>query len=184
MDTPRLPKTIENTPAAAHLAEEFARRAVPLWSGGEPWVPRAALDRELRAALESAAAQGRIVRGLESAGRALAAEARGLGLVDQKTGAARGKRASRLLVMTDDGADRFYRSVESLLRQHAPRVLGLRLTTDERHFGQQLFGPDQVARLVLVEHKDAMAGVLLALAASWQSGDRPLGEPEASDSKS
>ena len=35
---------------------------------------------------------------------------------------------------------------------------------DERALGQLLFGPDQLARLLLVEHKDAVSAVLLALA--------------------
>ena len=71
-------------------------------------------------------------------------------------------------MVTDDGPERFYRNVESLLRRHAPRVLGLRLSANERVLGELLFGPDQVARLLLVEHKDAVSKVLLALATGWK----------------
>ena len=71
----------------------------------------------------------------------------------------------------DDGAERFYRNVEALLRRHGSRVLALRLCVDEHLLGQLLFGPDQVARLLLVEHKDAVSAVLLALAAQWREAD-------------
>lgn len=132
-------------------------------------MPRIDIGPALERALASAFSASRIVRGLDGATRALQAEERGLRLVDEKTGAARGQRVSRLVVVTDDGAERFYRNVESLLRKHAPRVLGLRLATDAPTLGQLLFGSDQVARLLLVEHKDAVGGVLLGLAADWQS---------------
>ncbi len=72
-------------------------------------------------------------------------------------------------MLADDGAERFYRNVESLLRRHAPRVLALRLSADERALGQLLFGPDERARLLLVEHKDAVSAVLLALASRWSA---------------
>ncbi len=70
-------------------------------------------------------------------------------------------------MLSDDGSERFYRNVESLIQRHTPRVLALRLTTDEGTLGELLFGPDQRARLLLVEHKDAVSTVLLALAEQW-----------------
>jgi hypothetical protein len=76
----------------------------------------------------------------------------------------RGVRISRLLLLADDGADRFYRRVESLLRRHGPRVLALRLDLDAAALGGLLFGPGRRARLLLIEHKDAVCRVLLALA--------------------
>ena len=108
------------------------------------------------------------MRGFDQAERVLAAEEKGLAHVDRTHGIARGRRVSRLLVLADDGSDRFYREVEFLLQRHAPRVLALRISLDEHALGGVIFGPGQVARLVLVEHKDAVADVLLALAHAWQ----------------
>jgi hypothetical protein len=172
-ETLRLPRGVEDEAAAAHLASELAARAQLLWAGGELRVPRAQLAPALEAALKSAFSAGQIVRGLEDAERALAAEERGLKHVDRKTGIERGGRVSRLLVLADDGSERFYRNVESLLRRHAPRVLALRLSADELALGQLLFGPDRVARLLLVAHRDAVAAVLLALAAQWNADAGP-----------
>ncbi len=167
MEPLRLPRRVEDDPRAAHLARELAARAQPLWRGGAVRVARADLTPDLESALKSARSAGRIVRSLEHAERALADDERGLRRVDRKTGVERGRRVSRLLVLADDGSERFYREVESLLRQHAPRVLALRLSADQRTLGKLLFGPDQVARLLLVEHKDAVSAILLALAARW-----------------
>jgi len=170
METLRLPKKLADDPRAACLTRELAERSAPLWAGGELRAARIDVEPDLVAALRSAFSAGRIVRSFEGAERALAAEETGLAQADRASGVERGKRVSRLLILADDGAERFYRNVESLLRRHAPRVLALRVATDESTLGELLFGPGQRARLLLVEHKDAVAQVLSALAARW-SGD-------------
>ena len=169
MEALRLPRSIEEEPGAAHLASEIAARAQPLWAGSELRVVQVELASALEAALKCAFSAGQIVRGLEGAERVLASEEHGLRHVDRKTGVDRGLRVSRLVLLADDGAERFYRNVEGLLRRHAPRVLALRLSADERGLGQLLFGPDEVARLLLVTHKDAVTAVLLALASCWSA---------------
>jgi hypothetical protein len=52
--------------------------------------------------------------------------------------------------LANDGADRFYRQVETLLHRHGARVLAIRLTLDEGGLGERLFGTGQVCRLVLL----------------------------------
>jgi len=127
---------------------------------------------ELEAVLASARSAGRVVRGLEDARRALEVDERGLEHVDRRTGVERGRRVSRLVLVSNDGAERFYRNVESLLRRHAPRVLALRISADQSALGGRVFGSDQVARLLMVVHKDAVSALLLALAARWSADER------------
>ncbi|MFC1823750.1 hypothetical protein ACFL9T_13650 [Thermodesulfobacteriota bacterium] len=105
-----------------------------------------------------------MVRGLEIAARRLANEDHGMGLADRHSGVPRGVRVSRLLVMADDGAERFYRQVEALLRRHGPRLLALRLDVDAEAFGGLIFGPGGRARLLMLDHKEAVSAFLLALA--------------------
>lgn len=171
METLRLPRRVEGEPAAAHLAQQLLARSRPLWAGSALRVAQVEIAPGLEAALKSAFSAGQIARGLEAAERVLAGEARGLKRVDRKTGVERGGRVSRLLVLADDGSERFYRNVDSLLHRYAPRVLALRVSADEQSLGGLLFGPDQVARLLLVEHKDAVSAVLLALATQWGQGE-------------
>ena len=175
MESMRLPRRVEEECDTERLTSELTARAQPLWAGGELRVTRAELAPGLIAALKSAYSAGRIVRGLEGAERALGVEKRGQKQVDRRTGVDRGQRISRLLLLADDGSVRFYRTVESLLRRHAPRVLALRVPADEDALGGLLFGPHQVARLVLVEHKDAVSALLLALAAQWGGDGGPRG---------
>lgn len=161
---PRLPKTVESDPRAQRLARLLAERARPLRSGDGAAVAHLPLAPALAAALLAARDAGQLVRGLESAERTLAAEERGMRLADRRSGAPRGERVSRLLLLASDGADRFYRRVEALLRRHGRRLLAVRLDADAERLGALLFGEGRRARLVLLEHKDAVAAALLAIA--------------------
>ena len=142
-----------------------------LWPQGTIEVPEIQLGTGLAEVLQKAHKAGRVVRGLESAERKLAAEDRGLGLADQQSGVLRGVRVSRLLVLADNGAERFYRQVEKLLRRHGPRVLALRLNVGAEALGEMLFGSGRRALLLMLDHKEAVAAVLLALV---ESPDRAL----------
>lgn len=166
MEPLRLPRGLDEDPDCVGLVEQLASHSRPLWKGSEVLVPEAALGPALTSALRSAFSAGRIVRGLEGAQQALAGEQRGLSNVDRKTGVERGGRVSRLVVLANDGSERFYRNVEGLLRQHAPRVLALCLTSDEGALGELVCGRGR-ARLLMLSHKDAVSAALQALAAEW-----------------
>jgi hypothetical protein len=68
------------------------------------------------------------------------------------------------LVLADDGVERFYRHVETLLRRHGPRVLAVRLDVDAGALGELVLGPGHLIRLLMIEHKEAVCAVLLAMA--------------------
>ena len=161
--TLRLPKLVEADPRAQELLRILPAHARLLWPEGKIHVPMVAFSPALAEALQSAHRAGQLVRSLEGAESRLAAEDRGLSLVDQQTGVLRAARVSRLLVLADDGAERFYRQVEKLLRQQGPRVLALRLDVKAETLGQMLFGPGRRALLLLLDHKEAVSAVLLAL---------------------
>jgi hypothetical protein len=160
----RLPRQVESDPRAQQLLRILTTKTRLLWQGGEFEVPVTALSSELAMALQKALGAGQVVRSLESAERTLAAEERGLSLVDRQSVVPRGVRVSRLLVMADDGAERFYRQVERLLLRHGPRVLAVRLEVDADTLGELVFGPGRRARLLLLNHKEGVSGVLLSMA--------------------
>jgi hypothetical protein len=68
------------------------------------------------------------------------------------------------LLVSNDGAERFYRQVERLVVGHAPRVLACVLDCDSPTLGDLLPGAAGVVKLVLTGHKTAAAAVLRALA--------------------
>ena len=166
-DSIRLPKTIEADPRAALLIAILAAPTHRLWTGGTLKVPVAQPTDGLRDALRAAQRAGRVVRSLEKAETRLAAEDRGLQMADRKSGASRGGRISRLLMLSADGSERFYRRVASLLKRHEPRLAAVYLTTDARQLGGLLFGGGASVRLVMIEHRESVGAVLLALAGQW-----------------
>jgi hypothetical protein len=164
----RLPKSVESDPRGQRLLCNLTTHTRRLRQGGEIGIPVAGMTPELAEALRSAYSAGRVVRSLESAERKLAAEERGLRMADRQVGVPRGVRISRLLLLANDGSERFYRQIEALLHRHGPRVLAVRLEIDEQALGELLFGPGRVARLLMLEHKQAVASVLLAMAGQWE----------------
>ncbi|MDH3215144.1 MAG: hypothetical protein OEN01_02495 [Candidatus Krumholzibacteria bacterium] len=164
----RLPKLVESDPRGTVLRQSLIEHAQPIRAGSEISVAVAQFDG-LESALQSAHRAGRVVRGLETAERSLATEERGLRLVNHSSGVKRGDRVSRLLLLTDDGSDGFYRQVENLLRRHGPRVLAIRLNVDAAGLGAPLFGAGRTTRLLLIQHKEAVVAVLLGVAKQFGS---------------
>ena len=160
----RLPKLVETDPRHPQILRSLTAHTEPLWRESKIRIPVARLNLGLAEALRKAHRAGQVIRGLEDTERALAAEERGLRMADRQIGVPRGVRVSRLLILANDGAERFYRNVETMMRRHGPRVLAVRLKIDASGLGELLFGPGRVARLVMLEHKQAVGSVLLAMA--------------------
>lgn len=176
-DAPRLPREIEADPR--HAAVRAALTAAPrlLWSGGVVAAPVVPLSAALRRVLDDPALRPCLVRGLESAAATLAAEARGLAAQPGAAARAPAERVSRLVLVSADGAERFFRQVERLVLGHAPRVLPCVLDCDAATLGAALVGRPALVKLVLAAHKRATAGLLLATAQEGATGTstRPPG---------
>ena len=158
-----LPRPVEEDPRGDKVLHLLSANTRPLWPGSAIALASVRLTPSLGDALKSAHNAGQLVRGLELAENRLAREQRGLSIADQKAGHSRGERVSRLLLLADDGAQRFYRNVESLLRRHSPRVLAVLLESDSATLGELLYGTGSLARLLLLEHKEAVSHVLLSM---------------------
>jgi CBS domain-containing protein len=163
----RLPKSIASDARAELLVRTLANAAHRIWQGSPVCAPEASLSDALLEALRTAHRAGRMVRSLEKAQMVLKSEAHGQRLADRRLGATRGRRISRLLVVTNDGAERFYRQTASLLERHCPRLVAVRLMVDAETLGKVLFGKGRAARLLMIDHKEAVGAVLLALADQW-----------------
>jgi hypothetical protein len=159
LHAPRLPRAIEADPRHDAVRAALERALTPLWAGAPIAVPTVHPTAALRDALAAAGAAGRVERGLETIVAGLAAEARGL----RAAGMGNAARVSRLLIVSDDGSERFSRQVGRVLHQHGRRLLALRLRCDAGHLGAMLFGNGRTAKAVCVSHKAAVASVLLAL---------------------
>lgn len=163
IESMRLPKLVESDPRGVDLLQKLIARARPIRAESEISVPEAKLDG-IKSALKSAHRAGRVVRGLKTAEQILASEEHGMQLVDESSGVTRGDRVSRLLLLANDGSDGFYRKVENLLKRHAPRVLAIRLDVNAANLGAPLFGTGHTTRLMMIQHKDAVAALLFCFA--------------------
>lgn len=159
-----LPRQVEADPRYQKLLHALTNKREKLWSGSEVFIPVAEFSAGLKSALLAAKDGDRLARGVDGIERSLGVEGRGLALADKKTGEKRVQRISRLLITSNDGAERFYRKVESLLRQHGERVMAVRIQADSSQLGETLFGPEKTVKLLLIEHKESVAAVLLAMA--------------------
>jgi hypothetical protein len=159
---------VESDARGTTLRQSLIEHARPIRAGSDISVSMATFAT-ISNELQSAHRAGRVVRGLEEAQRTLATEQHGMRLVDQSSGVKRGERVSRLLLLANDGSDGFYRQVEKLLKRHGPRVLAIALDVDAAGLGEPLFGPGHTARLLMIQHKEAVAAALLSLADQFGS---------------
>jgi hypothetical protein len=164
VDGPRLPRDLESDPRVADVRAALRADLRALWSRGTLAVAVIPLTPTLRTALATLATQGRLERGLETAEATLAAEQRGLQALPPEVAARQRPRISRVLMVTNDGAERFYRGVERLAMTHAPRVLVCLIDCPSPTLGELLYGPNAVVKLVLTAHKTAATSLLRALA--------------------
>lgn len=160
----RLPREIETDPCHDAVRAALAARTRLLWPGGTLVASVVPLSDALRRALGTPATARLLRRGLEAAEGALAAERRGLAALPPAEAQRQGGRVSRLVLVASDGAERFYRQVERLVAAHAPRVLACVVDCDSATLGGLLYEDDAMAKLVLAEHKTAVAAILRAFA--------------------
>jgi hypothetical protein len=145
---------------AAGSAQALARwwcesRAAAVAASEPPFARHPATPALGRALFEIRRARW-LVRGLEESAKVLSAQQAGLAQAPAAQVEAGRRRISRLLVLSSDGSERFYRDVEKLCRAHAARLEAVVLEADEIELGEAIFGPGRAARAVLLDHKDAV----------------------------
>jgi len=159
----RLPRQLEADGSAESIRRELMARTAQLWAGGDIDVPVISLSEPMKTALKQARLQGRIRFGLEPILQQLAGEKKGITNVREQTDAPYGDRISRLLLFSNDGAERFYRHIEQILVLHAPRLLGCLLDIDGAALGRLVTGKGSVIKIIMAEHKDVVSDLLRAL---------------------
>ncbi|MCE5262493.1 MAG: hypothetical protein LLG97_03045 [Deltaproteobacteria bacterium] len=161
----RFPRELEADGAAEAIRRALMACTVKLWPGGTFEVARITIGDPLEKALRAARLQGRIRFGFEAIVDRLGSEEKGIMKVRGRKEAPYGDRVSRLILFSNDGAERFYRHVESLLEANSPRLLGCLLDIDGRSLGSLITGKDRPIKIVMAEHKEAVSQVLRAMVA-------------------
>ncbi len=159
----RLPRELEADGSAEPIRRILTDRTIQLWSGGNLSVPMITMSDPLKKVLRSANIKGHVRCGLEAISGTLEKERKGIALLRERRSLPTGDRVSRLILISNDGAQRFYRHVEHLLQLHAPRLLGCMLDMDSKALGSAITGKESQIKAAIVEHKGAVSEVLRAL---------------------
>ncbi len=172
----KLPRMVESDPRGPAIKELLSHNLKKLWAKAQTEAVFLPASEKFIKTLQLEHKRGRIVRGFESIERSLEIQAHGLSLIDEKTGGQRGTRVSRLLIISNDGAERFMRNVESLLFDHVDRVLSLVINIDSETLGQMFFGAGKTAKVMMLEHKESVANALFSLVDGEGSTSKPKPE--------
>jgi hypothetical protein len=160
-----LPRQLEADNSAETIRHALMARTVKLWPGGHLDVSAITMSDPLEKALQKARLRGQLRCGFEAILDKLESERKGIANVRERNGASYGDRVSRLLLFSNDGAERLYRHIEDLLLAHAPRLLGCLLNIDGIALGNIITGKDSQIKVVMAEHKEAVSDILRGIIA-------------------
>jgi hypothetical protein len=153
-----LPKQLEAEGVASDVRAALQAESVELYCASAIYIPVLKLTPQLRTNIFHAKSVGELIVGYEAIAKALANELRGLQKIDSL-----GDRVSRLLLVTNDGSQRFYGEIAFLQKRQGARVLICRLDVDSLLMGNVLGFKDQIVKAVLLNKKKTVIHVLKGL---------------------
>jgi hypothetical protein len=156
----RLPRELEADGTAETIRKVLMVHTVQLVPYGDLSLPRITACDPLKKALQRANLNGQIRWGLEAISDKLAREKRGIDHLWEGRGLPSGQRVSRLLLISNDGAIRFYRHIAHLLQLHAPRLLCCMIDLDGIALGSLITGKERQIKVVMAEHKGVVSDIL------------------------
>lgn len=159
----RFPRQLEADGSVEKIREALTTRKARLTPEGKMEVSVLNVSEALIGALKRARMQRRVRFGFDDIFDKLAAEKKGIDDLLQKTKSQQKDRISRLLLFSNDGAERLNRHIEQALIEHHLRILGCQLDIDSKKLGQLITGRNAAIKVILVEHKDGVSDVLRAL---------------------
>ncbi len=166
-----LPRAVESDPRHKAIEMLLKGDCKPLWEKSSLKVALIPLFPSLEACLKALLGRKHVERGLERIEQVLGNEQKGLLALQEKQGGTPSHRVSRLLILSNDGSERFYRSCEKLLLQHKNRVLLLILNEPSTRLAEIfLKEKDKTLKAILVSDRDAVSSALVSLVESVQDG--------------
>ncbi|MBP1710338.1 MAG: putative cytosolic protein [Deltaproteobacteria bacterium] len=159
----RFPRQLEAAGLSEKIREALVAEKTRLWPEGKLEVPVLNISESLTGAIKKARMQRRVRFGFDEIFDKLASEKKGIDHLHEQMKSQQNERISRLLLFSNDGAERLYRHIEQTLNEHHLRILGCQLDTDGKTLGQLITGRSVGIKVILVEHKEAVSDVLRAL---------------------
>lgn len=161
----RMPKDLSDHPRLSTLQDFFVATQRPLRAGSDVLVSDWPLNPVVEQALRGILHTGHVVQGLEHIAELLDREKKGLdALVQRSQQAPASPRLARLLLLSNDGSERFLRDAANLLTRHATRTYGIVLAVDAAELGQLAAKKAKPAKALLIDDRKALASFLRAVA--------------------
>jgi hypothetical protein len=162
----KLPRKVTEHAAHDQILQTIYSDLRKIWLGGELLLPHLTLTPSLEKALAKTRDFWQLEQGLENITERLRAEQKGLKALQEKEGSGSSLRASRLLLVSNDGTPRFYRICEKLMKEHGDRVLFLGLDVTAERLATNIVRSEKAVKAILVSDKNSVSWVLSALAIS------------------
>lgn len=159
----KLPKGLKDHPLETIIGHWLNTDLKPLRSDGILQVPILIWSSKVEAALSKVLKGGHLVQGLDQIDREMRKELHGLKQVAQKTGNQVPDRLSRLLILANDGAERFYHNAESLLLAHKDRMSGCIAAADSAALGKAFSKKNQPLKALLISDRKALEAFLIQI---------------------
>ncbi len=154
----KLPKELAKENIEAKVLAALERERFEIDSGSGMHIPVLQLNPELRKNIFYAKSLGELIIGSDLIEITLAAERKGLQNVGNQS-----ERISRLLLVTNDGSERFYRELSFLQNKQGGRVLICRLNIDSALMADILGLKEKTVKAILVNRRNSVVNVLKAM---------------------
>ena len=151
------------------LSKQIKKLNKPLYEGSGLLVSHVEKHQEqaLVKTLVVARRSGHMQCGFEAIASFLEIEEAGLLKVRQKPISAKSKKdllsCSRLLIVSNDGSDRFYRHCEVLLTKYDYRMCGMKVDLSSGQLGELFFGKNKTVKAILITRKESVQKVFFTL---------------------
>jgi hypothetical protein len=154
----RFPRPLESEGITDAIRLVLAEQRALLWR--DLLVPVITVTTPMKNLLREIMVKRQILCGYDAIAERLQREKNGIENVQERYSVTYGERVSRLLLFSNDGAERLYRHIELLLLSHAPRLIGCRLNVDSATLGKMLTGKEKTIKVILTIHKDVVSAIL------------------------
>ncbi len=161
----KLPRAVEADPRKSQIDTILKREPKKLWDKSSITVPQISLSAKFESCLRAMVGRKQVERGLERIDQLLTSEQKGLLALQQKQASTPSHRVSRLLIIANDGSERFYRACEKTLFQHKERLILVYLNEPSSRLAQIFIGEKaNTLKAILVSDRDAVSAALFSLA--------------------
>ena len=156
-------KALEEDPHYLSLLSLLEKDRRPIWEKGTIAVSYVHFIPALGSALSEALRHRQLVMGLEMIDTTLDNEKKGLDAVHEKKSTTPSYRVSRLLIVANNGSERFYRSCERTALKHKERLLLIVTDIPAILLSAEVSREGREIKALLVSDKEAVSKVLLSL---------------------